>query len=215
MTQNNDIVCAYCHSDEIIFVHRTNATLHKYSKSQLESSFADEFTAKYISSWPQWFGSVALRTNPVFRATVTAYATPDEVEERFNDEQCRAHEKNLYTTVFWNLVLHGKRETAQAESELLHATVADRNECLFKEFGINYNNEPVRHKKGTILLRKCATIDGIARRVIVPYNRDMANGTFWNEHSELFANQASSFTRTDFVEIDANNQLIRMQIHRP
>lgn len=41
----------------------------------------------------------------------------------------------------------------EAEQRLSGTVSADKNEILFKQFGINYNNEPECFKKGTILYR--------------------------------------------------------------
>lgn len=50
--------------------------------------------------------------------------------------------------------------SAQDAEQRLSGTVsADKNEILFQEFGINYNNEPECFKKGTILYRD-VSIDG-------------------------------------------------------
>jgi tRNA(His) guanylyltransferase len=75
----------------------------------------------------------------------------------------------LYNTTFWTLVLKGGLTTAEAEKRLLvsiraerpvlctdewKGTVSsDKNEILFSEFGINYNNESDIFKKGSVLCR--------------------------------------------------------------
>jgi tRNA(His) guanylyltransferase len=60
------------------------------------------------------------------------------------------HINNLYNTCFWQLVHSG--ETQKRAEELLSGTVsADKNELLFKRFGINYTNLPAMYRKGTIL----------------------------------------------------------------
>lgn len=41
----------------------------------------------------------------------------------------------------------------EAEQRLSGTVSADKNEILFKEYGINYNKEPECFKKGTILYR--------------------------------------------------------------
>jgi tRNA(His) 5'-end guanylyltransferase len=41
----------------------------------------------------------------------------------------------------------------EAEQRLKGTVSADKNEILFKEFGLNYNNEPECFKKGTVLYR--------------------------------------------------------------
>lgn len=66
---------------------------------------------------------------------------------------CTGHINNLYNTTFWTLVQQGGLENRVAEKELSGTVSADKNEILFKRFGINYNNEPAIFKKGSVLYR--------------------------------------------------------------
>lgn len=63
------------------------------------------------------------------------------------------HINNLYNTTFWALVQQGGMGPREAEQKLSGSVSSDKNEILFKEFGINYNNEPECFKKGTVLYR--------------------------------------------------------------
>lgn len=79
------------------------------------------------------------------------------------------HINNLYNTSFWSLVLKGGLTTSEAEKRLLvgqgsncsqirlmviKGTVSsDKNEILFSQFGVNYNNEAEMFKKGSVLCR--------------------------------------------------------------
>ena len=42
----------------------------------------------------------------------------------------------------------------EAEQRLKGTFANDKNEILFSQFGVNYNNEPDQYKKGTTLYRK-------------------------------------------------------------
>lgn len=88
------------------------------------------------------------------------------------------HINNLYNTTFWAMVQQGGMSNTDAEQELKvqpllskcgarvrlknvwfidvsQGTVsADKNEILFKRFGINYNNEEEIYKKGSVLYRQ-------------------------------------------------------------
>lgn len=68
-------------------------------------------------------------------------------------DESSGHINNLYNTTFWTLVQQGGMGARQAEQRLSGTYSADKNEILFKEFGINYNNEPECFKKGTVLYR--------------------------------------------------------------
>ncbi|KAI4915657.1 hypothetical protein J4E90_004102 [Alternaria incomplexa] len=84
---------------------------------------------------------------------VLAFGNSDEYRTApySNDEP--GHINNLYNTTFWTLVQQGGMGAREAEQRLKGTVSSDKNEILFKEFGINYNNEPECFKKGTVLYR--------------------------------------------------------------
>jgi tRNA(His) guanylyltransferase len=47
-----------------------------------------------------------------------------------------------YNTVFWALVQQGGLSNREAQEKLKGTFSNDKNEILFSQFGINYNNEP-------------------------------------------------------------------------
>jgi hypothetical protein len=58
-----------------------------------------------------------------------------------------------YNTCFWYLVQRGGK-TKQEAQKTLAGTLSDfKNELLFREFGVNYNDLPLMYKKGSILIR--------------------------------------------------------------
>lgn len=71
---------------------------------------------------------------------------------------------------------------------------ADKNEILFQEFNINYNEEPEIFKRGTLLLRKTILDNDISRSVIVDVHDDMLKEKFWKEHSGLLLPKSSKLT---------------------
>jgi tRNA(His) guanylyltransferase len=71
---------------------------------------------------------------------------------------CLGHINNLYNTTFWTLVQQGGTGAREAEQRLKGTVSSDKNEILFKEFGINYNNEPECFKKGTVLYRDVSDV---------------------------------------------------------
>ena len=68
----------------------------------------------------------------------------------------------------------------EAEDRLRGTLAHDKNEILFKEYKINYNNEPEMFKKGSILLCE----PGKKRTLKVLYV-DLIQESFWAEHSHL------------------------------
>ena len=63
----------------------------------------------------------------------------------------------------------------------------DKNEILFKDYGINYNNEPVMFRKGTTLIRKLilSKNDDTMHQYILQFNCDIIGDNFWKENSEI------------------------------
>lgn len=81
------------------------------------------------------------------------YPTDENVKDYLCWRQADVHINNLYNTCFWELVKGG--ETQRRAEELLSGTVSsDKNELLFKRFGINYATLPAMYRKGTILAWK-------------------------------------------------------------
>ena len=82
------------------------------------------------------------------------------------------HINNLYNTTFWALVQKGSMDVTQAEERLkvfcfngvdlvrgqlilIQGTIASaKNEILFSEFRINYNNEADMFRKGSVIYRE-------------------------------------------------------------
>ena len=62
----------------------------------------------------------------------------------------------MYNTCFWNLV-HSGKTTTEAEAVLKGTFSSDKNELLFSQFHINYNNIPAIYRKGSILYRSKET----------------------------------------------------------
>ena len=80
-----------------------------------------------------------------------------------------------------------------AAQERLKGTLAgDKNEILFSEFGINYNNEPPQFRKGTTLIKRKVEIpnengDGGSklRSKLFLLDCDIIGEEFWLENPHL------------------------------
>ncbi|CAH1984818.1 unnamed protein product [Acanthoscelides obtectus] len=142
MQDYKDIVMAYGQSDEYSFVLRKSCTLHNRRKSKIDL---------YQQSL---FQRPKLKYPPSFDGRIVLYPTDQNLKDYLSWRQADCHINNLYNTTFWNLVLTGGLTPAEAEKRLCGTLSSDKNEILFSEFGINYNNELEVYKKGTILLRK-------------------------------------------------------------
>ncbi|KNB45302.1 putative tRNA guanylyltransferase [Blastocystis sp. subtype 4] len=98
--------------------------------------------------------SVPLQYPPSFDGRVIIYPTLQNIRDYISWRQADTHINNLYNTAFWALVLQGGKSTTDAEKILNGSLSSDKNELLFTQFGINYNNESEMFKKGSIIIRE-------------------------------------------------------------
>lgn len=72
--------------------------------------------------------------------------------------------------------------------QILSGTVSkDKNEILFNEYGINYNNELTMFRKGTTLIRKLIPNDtnDTNNPYVIKLNCDIISDAFWMENWEI------------------------------
>ena len=63
---------------------------------------------------------------------------------------------------------------------------SDKNEILFQQFNINYNNEPQMFRKGTTLIRKSLLDEDNKRKyTVVHLDVDIIGEKFWKENPEI------------------------------
>ncbi|KAL7272281.1 tRNA-His guanylyltransferase [Rhizina undulata] len=155
-----DIVVAYGVSDEFSFVLHRSCGLFERRESKLVTTITSTFTSYYVYLWPQFFPNTKLSPPlPSFDGRAVLYPTNANLRDYMNWRQVDCHINNLYNTTFWALVQQGGLTSVQAEEELKGTYAADKNEILFKRFGINYNNEPEFFKKGSVVFRDYSTPD--------------------------------------------------------
>lgn len=77
----------------------------------------------------------------------------ERIRDYLSWRQVDCHVNNLYNTTFWALVQKGGMSTTEAEEKLKATIAGDKNEILFSQFGINYNNEEPMYRKGSVLYR--------------------------------------------------------------
>ncbi|KAL7064621.1 hypothetical protein AAHC03_05729 [Spirometra sp. Aus1] len=179
MRQHNDIVLAYGQSDEFSFVFRRSTTAFNRRANKLMTTVVSLFASSYVFEWPKYMKDVALLYPPAFDARVVLYPSDANLRDYLSWRQVDCHINNLYNTCFWNIVKSGQT-TAAAEERLRGTLSSDKNEILFSEFGINYNNEPQLFRKGTIIFRKQAKKTELEER-----NCDIIKDDFWTENPHL------------------------------
>ncbi|KAH3668899.1 hypothetical protein OGAPHI_002654 [Ogataea philodendri] len=150
-----DILLAYGDSDEYSFLLRKGCELFERREFKLVSTFASTITSYYQFYWSQIIPDKPLGVDrlPTFDARAVCYPNAELIKDYFRWRQVDCHINNLYNTTFWSLVKSGLT-TQEAENKLLGTLSSDKQEILFKEFGINYNNEPEIYKKGTVFVRE-------------------------------------------------------------
>jgi tRNA(His) guanylyltransferase len=108
--------------------------------------------------------------------------------------QVDTHINNQYNTCYWALRQQAGKTPSEAQ-EVLKGTLADfKNEMLFMQFGINYNDLPARFRKGSVIIRCKQLVSGSAsegtekwRNVPTVMHVDIIKDEFWQQHPELLA----------------------------
>lgn len=81
--------------------------------------------------------------------------------------------------------------TLERRQERLKGTLSgDKNEILFSEFGINYNNEPEQFKKGTTVVRTKVELPAEGGGTKVRGRQaqlycDIIGQEFWTQHPDI------------------------------
>ncbi|XP_012061770.1 PREDICTED: probable tRNA(His) guanylyltransferase isoform X2 [Atta cephalotes] len=186
MEDFKEIILGFGQSDEYSFVFRKDTQLYKRRASKLMSNVNSLFASAYVYHWPRFFRGKELYYPPSFDARVILYPTDKNLRDYLAWRQADVHINNLYNTCFWNLILKGKLTPNQAEEKLRGTLASHKNELLFQEFGINYNNEPPLFRKGTTLIRKLVPDStGRLKPTIVPLVDDIIGDRFWKENPEV------------------------------
>lgn len=152
----NDVIVAYGESDEYSFILRKDTTLYNRRQDKIASLFVSLFTSQYVALWPKFFTDRELdfKHLPFFDSRCVVYPNLATIKDYLSWRFVDTHINNLYNTVFWQLVLKCGLTTQQAENRLSGTLSNEKQEILFTECGINYNNEPEMFKKGTLVTRK-------------------------------------------------------------
>ena len=154
MNEFNDIVISYGQSDEYSFVFRRMTDLYGRRSAKITTNVVSLFASTYVFNWSKFFPTTELQYPPSFDARAVLYPTNETLRDYLSWRQVDCHINNLYNTVFWALVQQGKLSNHDAQQRLKGSVSGDKNEILFSEFNINYNNEPDQFKKGTTIFRK-------------------------------------------------------------
>ncbi|XP_063148206.1 probable tRNA(His) guanylyltransferase isoform X3 [Candoia aspera] len=144
-----------------------------------------------------------LREGQGFDGRVVLFPSDQNLKDYLSWRQADCHINNLYNTVYWTLVQKSGLTSVEAQERLQGTLASDKNEILFSEFNINYNNEPLIYRKGTILvwqkvneiIRKKIKTPGETeekeievtqiRNTPVPLYCDIIGDQFWKQYPEI------------------------------
>ncbi|GAA5860559.1 hypothetical protein JCM8547_000340 [Rhodosporidiobolus lusitaniae] len=151
---NGECVLGFGESDEYSFVFKRSCKLHGRRASKLITLVTSVFTSAYVALWPRYFPNSPLDLEhlPVFDGRVVQYTSEQEIRDYMRWRQVDTHVNNMYNTCFWALVLQGDRSEFEANKELSGTVSSQKQELLFSQFGINYNNLPPMFRKGSLVL---------------------------------------------------------------
>ena len=178
----SDIVLAYGQSDEYSFVFKKNTSLYGRRSAKIVTTVVSIFSSAYVHNWSTYFDT-GLQMIPSFDGRAVLYPNEKTLRDYLSWRQADCHINNLYNTTFWSLVLKGGLSNQEAQKRILHTQAKDKNEILFSDFGINYNNEPEQFRKGTLLIKNGSKVQ--------ESNQDLIGDHFWTENSALFSMSVS------------------------
>ncbi|KAF8377211.1 hypothetical protein HHK36_030584 [Tetracentron sinense] len=190
-----DIVFSYGFNDEYSFVLKKTTQFYQRRASKIVSITVSFFSSIYAMKWKEFFPLKEMRCPPFFHGRVICCASMEVLQAYLAWRQDACHINNQYNTCFWMLVESGKTER-EAQDILKGTQKQDKNELLFKQFGINYKNLPEMFRQGSCVLRKKAEdivkynesgnpIKRLRRKAIVVHSNNIASRSFWDEHPSL------------------------------
>ncbi|XP_017978885.1 PREDICTED: tRNA(His) guanylyltransferase 1 isoform X1 [Theobroma cacao] len=191
-----DVVFSYGYSDEYSFVLKKTSKFYQRRSSKISSVMVSIFSSVYVTKWKEFFPCKELRYPPSFRSRIVCCASIEVLQAYLAWRQKDCHVQNQYNTCFWELVTKGGKTEMEAQEILKDAKEQDRNELLFQQFGINYNECLALFRQGTCIFK-------MQVEDVVKYNKDgtpvkrlrrkasdfrsenIAGRSFWNEHASL------------------------------
>lgn len=152
----HEMILAYGESDEYSFVLKKDTELYKRRRDKLSTLIVSLFTSNYVALWSKFFPGTNLHPKhlPFFDSRCVIYPNLETIRDYVTWRYVDTHINNLYNTAFWQLIQKCGMNPQEAEKRLSGTVSSEKNEILFKECGINYNNEPEMYKKGSLITNK-------------------------------------------------------------
>eukprot|EP00088_Acartia_fossae_P038995 TRINITY_DN4054_c0_g1_i6.p1 TRINITY_DN4054_c0_g1~~TRINITY_DN4054_c0_g1_i6.p1 ORF type:complete len:288 (-),score=34.30 TRINITY_DN4054_c0_g1_i6:224-1087(-) len=186
----NEIILAYGQSDEYSFVFRRDTQVYGRRSSKLITNISSLFASRYVFHWPEFFPDKKLKYPPCFDGRAVLYPSERNIRDYLSWRQADCHINNLYNTVFWTLIQKGGMTPKAAQERLSGTLSGEKNEILFSEFDMNYNNEPNQFKKGTTIIKRKEEFklpDGSTKmkNQMVDLDCDIIGDSFWTQYPHL------------------------------
>ncbi|MCO5559350.1 hypothetical protein L7F22_012948 [Adiantum nelumboides] len=196
-----DIVFAYGISDEYSFVIHRGSNLYKRRASKLVSIIVSLFAATYVFKWQTRFSDKQLQYPPAFDGRAICYPEISILRDYLSWRQVDCHINNQYNTCLWSMIRAGKSKDC-ANNVLKGTRVDFKNEMLFKDYGINYNDLPAIFRKGSYVFRKTVSAAAMMennvkvcvkqRYVLTIEHGDIISDTFWKENPHILGMKEAS-----------------------
>lgn len=193
-----NIVLSYGQSDEFSFVFRRSQSMFGRRMNKITSMVPSYFTSSFVRNWPKFFPETPLEDDPAFDARCVLYPNQDVLLDYLRWRQVDCHINNLFNTTFHALTGQYKRmklkddgslevsplevyqkpdfvakSPREAQERLKTTFSGDKNEILFSEYSINYNNELEQFKKGSVIILTEKDIEFIMKEHFnAPNNRE-------------------------------------------
>ena len=165
MKNFTDIFLGYGQSDEFSFVFKKKTNLFNRRGEKILTNIVSQFSSSYVYYWSKIFkDKKELKFPPCFDGRIILYPDFINLKDYFSWRFVDCHINNLYNTTFWALVQKGGLNTQEAHNKLKGTFSKDKNEILFKDYNINYNNEPEIFKKGSLIIRLLDNIENDVKK---------------------------------------------------
>ncbi|UYV81142.1 THG1L [Cordylochernes scorpioides] len=186
MENIKDICLAYGQSDEYSFIFQRNTQLYNRRESKIMTYVCSLFSSSFVYYWNNFF-EYPLKSIPSFDAKIILYPTNKKLRDYMSWRQADCHINNLYNTAFWALIQEGGLSPRDSEQRLCKTVSSDKNEILFTEFNINYNELPQLYRKGTVIIstKEKSEIEKEPKVILSVQHVDIIGDQFWKEHPIL------------------------------
>ncbi|GJU66125.1 tRNA(His) guanylyltransferase 1-like protein isoform X1 [Tanacetum coccineum] len=178
------IMLAYGFGNEYSFIFRPETDHYNRRASKLVSVIVSLFTSSYRMKWTEFFPNKDMRSGAFFEGEVLCLKRTSDIQAYLAFKQRECYENNLTNTCFWKLVASGKSEQERTRCWRCESEKGKgKNEILFQQLGINYNDLPDMFRQGSCILK---TVVDDRRQIIVVHAENIASRAFLNSHSILF-----------------------------